>query len=118
MRDLTYYLSLPWTIERREERDSEGVYPVLTVAELPGFLVAARTDDELDEMFWPALETFLKSYIEDGEEPPIPARARRDIRNAAADQPATARAAQPEQEVQTEWTAGDSAFFGRELVQA
>lgn len=112
-----YYLSLPWTVERTDEHDSEGAYPVLAVAELPGFLVAARTEDELDEMFWPALEAFLQSYLQDGVEPPLPARARRAAAAPAADLSQTARAAQPEQSVWTDdWSAGNSVFVDRELV--
>lgn len=66
------YLALPWSIER-SERDDDGHYYVLRVAELPGFVAAARDLDELNETFWGALEAFLGSYLEEGKEPPMPA---------------------------------------------
>jgi len=66
------YLRLPWSIARTEHAD-DGGYIVLEVRELPGFLVAAASDDELERQFWPALEAFLASYTESGEEPPVPA---------------------------------------------
>lgn len=82
MKDIRYYLALPWHIQRSEHHD-DGDYVALTVEELPGFLVASEDRDELEEMFWPALEGFLRSYIDDGEEPPLPAGAReRDARIA------------------------------------
>ena len=54
------YLRLPWSIARTEHAD-DGDYIVLEVRELPGFLVAAASDDELERQFWPALEAFLAS---------------------------------------------------------
>lgn len=75
MRTLEQYLAMPWHI-RRVEHDDDGHYASLEIDELPGFVVAARTDDELDREFWPALESFLRSYLDDGEEPPVPALVR------------------------------------------
>lgn len=72
MKDLENYLSLPWTIIRGEEED-DGRYLVLRIAELPGFVVAARTEAELFASYRPALEAFLASYLDEGEEPPVPA---------------------------------------------
>lgn len=71
MNTLDYYLSLPWTIRRTAEND-DGAYISLRIAELPGFIVAGRTAGEIEEQFWPALEIFLKSYLEEGEVPPQP----------------------------------------------
>lgn len=71
MSSVDFYLSLPWTIQR-EERDDDGRYFVLRVVELPGFVVACEDEDELDEMFWPALRAFLESYVKHGETPPLP----------------------------------------------
>lgn len=68
MKEVDYYLRAPWSINA----STEGEYKVLRIAELPGFVVAAKTADELDEDFWPALQTFLESYVEDGEVPPLP----------------------------------------------
>lgn len=70
------YLRLPWTIIR-SDRDDDGEYIVLEVAELPGFVVACSTKDEVESEFWPALRAFLLSYLDNGDEPPIPAGAGR-----------------------------------------
>ncbi len=80
--DIDEYLTLPWTIVHSEHHD-DGDYVALEIEELPGFLVAARTDKELEEQFWPALEAFLLSYVERGEVPPLPAEAE----PLASDQP-------------------------------
>lgn len=71
MSEIDLYLRLPWTI-RRTERDDDGHYLVLTIDELDGFLVAARTEQELEQEFWPALEEHLASYLDEGERPPLP----------------------------------------------
>lgn len=75
MRDVHFFLALPWTIQR-EEHDDDGRYIVLKVAELPGFVVASDNEAELEEMFWPALRAFLNSYLQRGETPPLPRAAR------------------------------------------
>ena len=71
MSQLDDYLSLPWTIER-EERCDDGHFIVLRIRELPGFVAAGRTDDEVEGLFWPALEAFLSSYVAEGDDPPLP----------------------------------------------
>lgn len=86
MRDLREYLSMPWHV-RRKEHDDDGWYASLEIDELPGFVVAARTDDELDRMFWAALQSYLKSYLDDGEEPPLPAVVRQSEQVALEDAP-------------------------------
>ncbi|HET7461861.1 MAG TPA: hypothetical protein VFJ82_11465 [Longimicrobium sp.] len=68
---LSDYLRLPWTVVR-SDHDDDGEYIALHVAELPGFVVAARTADEVEVLFWDALGAFLSSYLESGEEPPVP----------------------------------------------
>lgn len=73
------YLRLPWTVVR-SEHDDDGHYVALHVPELPGFVVAARSEVELEGMFWPALEAFLQSYLSAGEEPPAPNRVPRTVR--------------------------------------
>lgn len=75
MSELELLLRLPWTVERQVRQD-DGEYLVLTIRELEGFVVAGRTDQEVEEAFWPALEEFLESYLETGEEPPVPESAR------------------------------------------
>lgn len=64
-------LHLPWTIVR-SEYDDDGPYVALHVAELPGFVAAAPTDDELEALFWPAFLAFLESYTSQGILPPLP----------------------------------------------
>lgn len=65
------YLRMPWTIVR-SAHDDDGDYIALHVEELPGFVVAGRTDEEVERLFWDALPSFLKSYFEEGDEPPLP----------------------------------------------
>jgi len=65
------YLRMPWTINRSVHHD-DGDYIALHVEELPGFVVAGRTDDEVEHLFWDALPAFLQSYLAEGEQPPLP----------------------------------------------
>lgn len=71
---LNDYLRLPWTIVRTEH-DDDGEYAALEVLELPGFVAAGRTDEELEAAFWDALRSHLSSYLDEGRTPPMPARA-------------------------------------------
>lgn len=71
MRQIERYLQLPWTIELERHTD-DGDYIALRVAELPGFIVADRTVEGAEHVFWPALRDFLNSYLEAGETPPTP----------------------------------------------
>lgn len=68
---LAEYLRMPWTIER-SVHDDDGEYVALRVRELPGFVAAGRTDEELEQNFWEALPAFLESYLTNGEQPPLP----------------------------------------------
>ena len=88
---LNEYLMLPWTV-LREEHNDDGSYVALRIKELPGFVVAAETEEELDEMFWGALSAFLNSYIEDGISPPMPSSTLSQVEH-----PAFARPAQTQQ---------------------
>jgi predicted RNase H-like HicB family nuclease len=65
------YLRMPWTIER-SVHDDDGTYIALHVRELPGFVAAGRTEEEVEQSFWDALPAFLESYLADGEPPPLP----------------------------------------------
>jgi predicted RNase H-like HicB family nuclease len=65
------YVRLPWSVTR-SVHDDDGKYVALHVDELPGFVVAARDEDELERMFWEALPAFLESYLSEGETPPLP----------------------------------------------
>ena len=67
------YIALPWTV-RRSEHDDDGHYIALTVDELPGLVAAGRSEEEAEVAFWDALSAFLRSYLEAGEQPPLPSR--------------------------------------------
>lgn len=71
---LDTYVALPWTV-RRSDHDDDGPYIALTIDELPGFIAAGRTGEEAEAAFWDALKAFLRSYLDAGERPPLPARA-------------------------------------------
>lgn len=68
---LADYLRMPWTVSR-SVHDDDGQYVALHIDELPGFVVAARDEDELERLFWQALPPFLESYLSEGETPPLP----------------------------------------------
>lgn len=77
MNELESYLALPWTIRWSTEEYEDGMRErELEIEELPGFALVADTEAELLLRYRPALELFLSSYLEDGEEPPTPAAAR------------------------------------------
>lgn len=71
MRKLQDYMELPWSIEI-ETREDDGTYYVARVQELPGLVATGETDEELDAALWEALADHVRSYMEDGEEPPLP----------------------------------------------
>jgi predicted RNase H-like HicB family nuclease len=68
---LADYLRMPWTVTR-SVHDDDGEYVALHIDELPGFVVAAHDEDELERLFWEALPLFLESYFAEGETPPLP----------------------------------------------
>lgn len=71
MKSLEQYIRLPWTVQIEEHHD-DGHYYAATIAELPGFVVAADTPDELDEQFVDALASHIESFLDNDEEPPVP----------------------------------------------
>lgn len=73
MKRIEDYLNLSWTT-LDSVRDDDGQYFVRRVEELPGFVVAARSESELEREYRAALRTFIESYLEDGEEPPLPSK--------------------------------------------
>jgi hypothetical protein len=75
MKDLRYYLSLPWSIQRTELHD-DGDYVTLRIGELPGFMIASANEQELNAIFWIELEAFLRTFLDSGEEPPVPDRVK------------------------------------------
>ena len=66
-----FYLNAPWTV-KTEKRTDDGHYVAVTIEELPGFVVAAKSQGEIEQVFWPTLTDFLQSYLDDGEEVPLP----------------------------------------------
>lgn len=73
MRDIEFYLSLPWTV-RRIVREDDGRYYVVAIEELPGFSAVGDTEAEVWSEFPVALRSFLLSYLDYGEEPPMPVK--------------------------------------------
>jgi predicted RNase H-like HicB family nuclease len=67
---LNQLMRLPWTFVGPKE--FEGHFE-LRIAELPDFFLAGETKAEVLEDLRGALETFLQSFIAEGEEPPLPA---------------------------------------------
>ncbi|MFN0178963.1 MAG: type II toxin-antitoxin system HicB family antitoxin [Gemmatimonadales bacterium] len=64
---------LPWTFEGPGLLpDADGCY-VIRIQELPGFVAAGQSREEVFADLPEALEEFLASYLEYGEIPPQPA---------------------------------------------
>lgn len=67
-------VSLPWRwrgpTSRRDEHGNE--WWEITVQDLPDFFVAATSREEAVSEAASALEAFLASYVERGEEAPLP----------------------------------------------
>ena len=73
MTPLELLMSMDWTLAGpREVRDEDGAFFEMRVAELPDFFVAARTEAEVRAEAEDALRTFLASYVDRGELPPLP----------------------------------------------
>ena len=70
------YMALPWTIEV-ERRNDDGEYFAAYITELEGFVATGRTAEELDEDLWTGLADFLRSFVEHGEDIPVPRGVRR-----------------------------------------
>ncbi len=66
-------LRMPWTFQGPTRVDVDPPHYELRVVELPDFFLAGETHEEVLNDLRPALETFLASYVEHGEDPPIPA---------------------------------------------
>ena len=68
---LEVLLRAPWTVESAPAEQPGHI--VVRIRELPPFLVVGEPNDELDAECWLALESLLESYLEDGQDPPLPA---------------------------------------------
>lgn len=67
------HLPAPWTwVGPKRTEDEGGVYFTLRVVELEGFLVAARTEEEVRAEAEIALEGFLDSFVARGDPLPSP----------------------------------------------
>lgn len=60
---------LGWTITT--EKKADGMF-VTRVAELPEFMAAGSTEEEISRHHGESLESFLLSYFADDEVPPLP----------------------------------------------
>ena len=58
----------------KEVREDDRTHFELRVAELPDFLVAGETREEVLQEAAPALRAFLLSFVEREETPPLPER--------------------------------------------
>jgi predicted RNase H-like HicB family nuclease len=68
-------LQLPWRWRGPSQVQDAGEDPhfELQIEELPEFFVAGATREEVLAAARPALRAFLQSYLDRGEEPPMPA---------------------------------------------
>jgi antitoxin HicB len=79
IKDLAYYMSLPYTVEYRliDDDDGDGPYYFIQVKELPGCMSQAFTPDKIDPMIREAMEGWLSAALDAGhlipEPQPIPA---------------------------------------------
>jgi hypothetical protein len=71
---LRVLLRAPWTVTSAPAED--GASTVLRIGELPAFVVVGGDPEEVVREFWLALESLLESYIDAGEEPPLPSNFR------------------------------------------
>jgi predicted RNase H-like HicB family nuclease len=68
MRDLNYYLGLPYTIEIMPDED----YYFARVLELPGCLTYADSLEKLSPMIEEAIRDWIEVSLENGEDIPEP----------------------------------------------
>jgi predicted RNase H-like HicB family nuclease len=68
MRDLNYYLGLPYTLEIAPDEDGYFV----RVLELPGCLTYAHTLEKLSPMVEDAMRDWIEVSLEDGDDIPEP----------------------------------------------
>ena len=72
MTPLEFFEGMRWTWHGPTEvREEDGAYFEMRIVELPGFFVAGETADEVQRERGEALRTYLASYVDRGEVPPI-----------------------------------------------
>ena len=69
-------LRMPWSfVGPRRIVEDDSQWWEIRIRELPGFLVAGESRDEVMNDLREGLQSFLASYLDHGDEPPIPERA-------------------------------------------
>jgi len=72
---LAQMVRLPWEWQGPKLVDEDGaVHWEIRIGELPDFLLAGSSREEVLSELRPALRAYLGSYLERGEQPPLPAR--------------------------------------------
>jgi len=72
---LEQVVSLPWKWLGPTRVEGEGdVHWELRIAELPDFLLAGENHEEVLQQLRPALRAYLRSYLDRGQQPPLPSR--------------------------------------------
>ncbi len=72
---LAQIVRLPWDWQGPTLVEEEGsVHWEIRIGELPDFLLAGTSREEVLSELRPALRAYLSSYLERGQEPPLPAR--------------------------------------------
>lgn len=72
MKDLKYYLSLPWNFKVKKVSDESGNYYLGCIQEIPEVRGHGDTLDECYDLVMEILETNLELMIEDGDKIPEP----------------------------------------------
>ncbi len=68
-RKLAYLLGVPWTIYLETTAEGDRL---LRVRELPSVMGTGTSDEEIEREFWDSLESTLRSYLNFGDEVPLP----------------------------------------------
>ncbi|MCL2236140.1 MAG: type II toxin-antitoxin system HicB family antitoxin [Defluviitaleaceae bacterium] len=72
MKDLDYYMSLPYTMAIQYVKDEEGDYFYGRILELPGANAMGSTRKEVCDNLWEVLELTLEVKLEFGDPIPMP----------------------------------------------
>lgn len=75
-KDMTYYLSLPYSISLLKQEEGGEEYWVAEVPDLPGCMADGSTPDEAISSLEDAKQAWIESHIEDGYEVPEPSESR------------------------------------------
>ncbi len=91
MKTIDELMTMPWTWLGPAKVSEDGnTFWESQVRELPGFFVAGATADEVHAAAEDALRSHLMSYIEAGEEPPLPIWSYPAVRSTLVRSPAVA----------------------------